>query len=155
MTEITEEQARVYKKLMKSFFISLKEKNPNLKMSFLTSFDDLPEEYKEGKFVARANKQVGSPEFILQVSEDFDLPFEAYAAKDLTCTSWRNNGFNGGLPDEISESQKNQLPADFDVVIFQGEPQEENSFNAYSMSLYVVGGCAKPVELEKKSSFGR
>ena len=59
------------------------------------------------------------------------------------------------MPDEISESQKNQLPADFDVVIFQGEPQEENSFNAYSMSLYVVGGCAKPVELEKKSSFGR
>ena len=47
------------------------------------------------------------------------------------------------------------MPADFDVVIFQGEPQEENSFNAYSMSLYVVGGCAKPVELEKKSSFGR
>lgn len=155
MAEITKEQAQAYEKLMNSFIISLKEKNPDLQMSFLTSFDNLPEEYKEGKFVARTDQQVGSPEFILQVSEDFDLPFEVYAAKDLTCTSWRNNGFNGGLPDEISESQKNQLPADFDVVRFQGEPQEENSFNTNSMSLYIVGGCAKPVELEKKSSFGR
>lgn len=155
MSEITKEQAQAYEKLMKSFFISLKEKNPDLQMRFLTSFDNLPEEYRKGKFVARADQQVGNPEFILQVSEDFDLPFEVYEAKTLTCTSWRNNGFNGGLPDEISESQKYQLPADFDVVRFQGEPQAEDSFNTYSMSLYIVGGCAKPVELEKKSSFGR
>lgn len=150
---MTEEQAKNYEKIMKSFFISLKEKNPDLAMSFHTSFNDFAEEYKEGKFVARADQQVGNPEFILQVNDDFELPFEIYQKKDLTCTSWRNNGYNGGIPDELSESQKENLPVDFDVVRIQGEPLE-NNFNLASMSLYVIGGCAKQMQLEKESGLG-
>ena len=123
-----------YEKMMKSFLTLMHHKNPNLKMSFHTSFDDFKEEYKEGKFAAQAHKQSGNPEFIVQVNEDFELPFEEYEIKELICTSWRNNGYTGGLPEDVCNKQREELPSDFDVVRISGNPLEKQSLNSFAVT---------------------
>lgn len=143
-----------YKEIMEPFFVLLHDKNPDLKMSFHTSFEDFGEEYKEGKFAARAHKQAANPEFILQVSGDFQLPVELYEEKDLLCSSWRNNGYNGGMPADLSEQMRGTLPSDFDVIAIQGNPLDSTNMSTQRLSLYVIGGVAQEIEKDKKSTFG-
>ena len=143
-----------YKAIMVDFVKLLHDKNPNLKIGFATSFDGVEEKYKEGKFVARAHKQAGSPEFVLLVNDDFDLPYELYRDMELRCTSWRNNGFNGGLAPEDANQQREKLPKDFDVVSICGTPLSGNR-NCAQLSLYIVGGCAKAIDKERTSNIDR
>ena len=142
-----------YADIMKSFVILLHEKNPNLKISFHVSFEEFGEEYKKGKFVAGAHTQPASPEFILQVSDNFQLPFESYDELDLLCSSWRNNGYDGGNPADISENWRKSLPSDFDVVAISGNPLDKSGGSCQRLFLYVIGGVAHKRENEKKSSF--
>ena len=129
-----------------TFLLLLYAKNPKLGISLHTSFDDFGEEYKEGKFVAQAHKQSGSPEFILEVDSDFDLPYEEYHKLDLNCTSWRNNGYRGGLPEYMDKQDREAMPDDFDVISISGDPLTKRQISVMPLRFYVVGGCAKRIQ---------
>ena len=146
--EDNEKEALVfYYYLIESFIKLLKEENPDIEISFHTSFNDFDEKYVEGKFCARANEQLYSKTpFIIQVNGDYKLPFEVYEEKGKECTSWRNNGYTGGMTENMDNDYRERLPLDFDVVRIFGDPlAKENSIESYEtkrLSIYTIGGCA-------------
>ena len=123
---------------VKEFTKLLKEKNPDINISIIDSLDLLSKEYLDGLCYKNTPEPI-----ILKVNGDYELPYEKYDEYDLTCTSWRNNGYNGGIPYEENEKMKQQLPLDFDVVKIQGN---FTLTNATQTTIFTVGGVAKPME---------
>lgn len=143
------EKMNSYQKVLYPFLDLLTKENPDLRISFHTSFDVFGEEYKEYDWVAQACTQ--PLPIILKVDGDYELPFEQYDSKNLLCTSWRNNGYDCNTRPEQSEQARKEAPEDFDVLNIQGNPlapdKSIESFMTMDIYIYTIGGCAKKKEI--------
>ena len=130
---------------LKYFVKLLIEKNPNLIVDLKTSFEDIPDKYSKGEYIARAHKAKSKHKtLILEVNSNFDLPFEQYYKCLFDCTSWRNNdGVYYYLNKELKEKEMACVPEDFDILRIQGNPM--SSLDSSTMIIYVIGGCANKI----------